>query len=63
VLKADNEMMLLDLLDAAIKSGIPTVVVTDAGLTQVDPSTRTCIAIGPAPDDEIDAITSKLKLL
>lgn len=63
VLKVDTETALLEVLEAAVKYGIPAVLVSDAGLTQVAPSTKTCVGIGPAPDDEIDAITAKLKLL
>jgi PTH2 family peptidyl-tRNA hydrolase len=63
VLKIDTETALLGVLDAAVRHGIPAVVVSDAGLTQVAPSTKTCVGIGPAPDDEIDAITAGLKLL
>lgn len=63
VLKVDSETALLEVLAAAVKYGIPAVVVSDAGLTQVAPSTKTCIGIGPAPDDEIGAITARLRLL
>jgi PTH2 family peptidyl-tRNA hydrolase len=42
---------------------LPVVQVDDKGLTQIPPGTTTCIAIGPAPEDVIDRVTSKLKLL
>lgn len=48
---------------AAIDLGLPWFEVTDAGHTQIAPGTVTCISIGPAPEDLIDGITGKLKLL
>jgi len=38
-------------------------VVSDAGHTQLDPGTVTCMSIGPAPENAIDRITGDLKLL
>lgn len=40
-----------------------TAVVTDAGLTTVDPGTTTCMAIGPENSKIIDEITGKLKII
>ena len=37
--------------------------VVDFGLTQIDPNTRTCIAIGPDEDEIIDEITKGMSLL
>lgn len=42
---------------------VPFVVVTDMGLTQVEPGTETAIGIGPYIGDKVDKITGKLKLL
>ena len=42
---------------------LPVVQVQDSGLTQIPPGTSTCIAIGPAPSDQLDKVTSDLKLL
>lgn len=47
----------------ANQKSIPTVWVEDAGLTEVAPGTRTCLAIGPAPSGVIDPITGDLPLL
>ena len=38
-------------------------VVVDAGKTQVEPNTKTAIAIGPWESFEIDQVCGKLKLL
>jgi len=47
----------------AISHGLPWSEVTDAGHTQIEPGTVTCISIGPAPEEMIDKVTKNLKLL
>jgi len=47
----------------AIDLNLPWSEVTDAGHTQIEPGTTTCISIGPAPSELIDKITGNLKLL
>ena len=42
---------------------LATAIVIDAGLTQLDAGTATCVGIGPAPISLIDKITGGLKLL
>jgi PTH2 family peptidyl-tRNA hydrolase len=63
VLKVGSESELNDLHKMARRAGLPSALVQDRGLTQVEPGTFTCLGIGPAPDAEIDKITGKLKLL
>jgi len=47
----------------AIDLNLPWSEVIDAGHTQIDSGTTTCISIGPAPENLIDKITGDLKLL
>ena len=63
VLKVGTEGELRDLLKKAKSSGLPGALIEDRGLTQVEPGSVTCVGLGPGPEDEIDKITRKLKLL
>ncbi len=42
---------------------LTTSIVTDAGLTEVQPNTVTVLGIGPGPGDIIDKVTGELKLV
>lgn len=42
---------------------LPVIIVRDAGLTQLEPGTPTCVGIGPAPSNMIDRITGMFNLL
>ena len=63
VLKAPTGELLTDVIARARAAGLPVQVVHDAGRTQVGSGTMTCCAIGPAPDDGVDAVTAGLSLL
>jgi PTH2 family peptidyl-tRNA hydrolase len=63
VLKASSETDLRELLTKAKSLRIPSSLVEDRGLTQLDPGTVTCIGIGPAPDERVNLVTGHLKLL
>ncbi len=63
VLKVNKIEEFEDLKNKLKRSDIPFQVVKDAGQTQVPPGTETAIGIGPYYTDEINKITSKLKLL
>ncbi|OED30451.1 peptidyl-tRNA hydrolase Pth2 [Methanosphaera sp. WGK6] len=63
VLKISSEEELLKLHTLVKETNLTCCLITDAGHTQIEPSTRTCLGIGPGPDDEIDKLTGHLKLL
>ena len=63
VLKVTGEAQLHELYVKAKKLKLISVIITDAGHTQIDPGTTTVVAIGPAATRDIDAVTSGLKLL
>ena len=54
---------LLELEKDAVKSGIQTVRINDAGKTQIPSGSLTVIAFGPAQDGELEQLTGHLKLL
>lgn len=62
VLKVGSEKELLELFMRA-KKKFPAALIKDAGLTQVDSGTPTCISIGPAEEAGLDHLTGHLKLL
>lgn len=62
VLKVGSEKELLDYYNR-LKKNFPTSLIKDAGRTQIEPGSITCIAAGPAPEDRLNTITKELKLL
>ena len=63
VVRAESEQGLLELEEKAKKSKLPSTLIIDRGLTEILPGTITCLAIGPAPSVQIDAVTGQLPLL
>jgi PTH2 family peptidyl-tRNA hydrolase len=63
VVYVENLEKLMDIYNKAKKEGLNTVLIKDAGLTQLEPGTITCVGIGPDYEDKIDKITGTLKLL
>jgi len=61
--KTGSEKELLKLEEEAEKLGLPSALISDRGLTQLQPGTITCLGIGPAPSNKIDKVTGKLALL
>jgi PTH2 family peptidyl-tRNA hydrolase len=62
VLQANGESTLFELAERAKTKGLPHAIVRDAGHTQLDPGTVTALAVGPAEDDHVDAVTGDLSL-
>ncbi len=62
VLRVPGLKDLFELKEVARKQGLPTALITDAGLTEVPPGTITVLGIGPARVEELDKITGYLKL-
>jgi PTH2 family peptidyl-tRNA hydrolase len=63
ILKVNSMEELLDAKKRAELERIPNSLISDAGLTELEPGTTTCLGIGPAPSDLIDKVTGGLKLL
>lgn len=62
VLKCSNLNELTEIYEVAKRQGLPTEIIRDAGRTHIPEGTVTCVGIGPAPEDEIDKVTGRLKL-
>lgn len=63
VLRCGSEDALLKLAAQASERKIPFNIVIDAGHTQVEPESKTVLALGPASDSILKLITGQLKLL
>lgn len=63
VVRAAGPRELQGLKERAIDLGVPWSEVADAGRTQLDPGTVTCIGFGPAPAPAVDRVTGDLRLL
>ncbi len=63
VLKVSSETELKSIQQKAAKAKLISVLISDAGLTQLKPGTKTAVGIGPDAEAKIDKITGKLKLL
>ena len=61
--RVDSEEELLELERKTKELQLPSALITDRGLTELPPGTKTCLGIGPAPSDQIDEVTGNLRLL
>lgn len=62
-LVVNDEAELLEIHDKALKAGLTSYLIKDAGLTEFKGvPTLTCIAIGPHESERIDAITKELEM-
>ncbi len=62
VVKVESEEELLKIKSEAEALGIPTAIITDMGLTELKPGTKTSVGIGPAPSEVVDKVTGRLPL-
>ena len=63
VCKVGSLQELFDLKEIAKKHKLKFALIKDAGRTQVEKGSITCLAIGPDEEEIIDKITGDLKLL
>jgi PTH2 family peptidyl-tRNA hydrolase len=63
VLRVDSEEELFQFKAIADAQGINNSVITDAGRTQIEPGSITCLGIGPEKVSVLDKITGDLKML
>src|SRR3989338_1563769 len=62
VVKVGGEGELLELFEK-LRKLFPCALIQDAGRTQIEPGTKTCVGIGPAKETELDKFTGHLKLM
>ena len=59
----ESEDELVEKYREAIELGLPVSLIRDAGLTELPPGTLTAIAVGPGPENIVDRVTGRLKLV
>lgn len=62
VLRVNDINDLLTYYNKALENGLNAVIIRDAGLTELEPGTITCVGIGPDLEEKIDKITGNLLL-
>jgi PTH2 family peptidyl-tRNA hydrolase len=62
--RVDSEEELIEIHDKALEAGLEVHLITDSGKTEFHGEpTHTCLAIGPAETQTVDAVTGHLQLL
>ncbi len=62
VLKVKDDAELHKYEQIAKQMGIKTALITDAGHTELQPGTETCLCLGPEKEDKIDDVTGHLDM-
>lgn len=62
ILKVGSETEIIELERKAREMKLPVALISDMGLTELEPGTITALGIGPAPSNLIDKITGNLPL-
>jgi len=63
VLEVQDEKELIKYFQEAKDLGLHSILITDAGHTEIPAGTKTAVGVGPAKNEDIDKITGELKLL
>ncbi len=63
ILKTNTLDEFYSLKESADKLSISSIIISDAGHTEIPIGTKTVLGIGPGPDNLIDRITGHLSLL
>ena len=61
--RCESEDELMAIFYKAQNAKLTVHLITDAGLTEFDGPTKTCLCIGPSKSEDVDKITGELKLL
>ncbi len=62
VLRVDSERDLFEFKAQAEAQGVVCSIIRDAGRTQLEPGTFTCLGIGPDKEETLDRMTGHLKM-
>ncbi|XP_055587370.1 probable peptidyl-tRNA hydrolase 2 [Uranotaenia lowii] len=61
--KVETEQQMMEIYRSAKANNLNCCLIRDAGRTQIEPNSKTVLAIGPAPNQILDTVTGHLKLL
>lgn len=63
ILAAKDEEELIEIKRNADRARLPNALIRDAGLTEIEPGTKTALAIGPEREEKLNKVTGHLPLL